>query len=225
MIFTTLRANPDVFEFDIYGIKVPNANSIYQVVGNDSFYPDCGLDAPNDGLPILVVGSSNATFTILDQTELNGKFTFNPLTGVINPTNGVTTPPNTNTIPPGIYEFSYQICDIRPGYTNLCSTTYGWINVIGYVNKMSDQISVKKNLFDSFVISPNPSSGIFTITFESEITTTNIEVYSILGQKLFDKTIDKTTNFEVDLTELASGTYILKVSDGVSSVDKLIIKN
>ncbi|WP_157686579.1 T9SS type A sorting domain-containing protein [Nonlabens sp. Hel1_33_55] len=54
-------------------------------------------------------------------------------------------------------------------------------------------------------IFPNPTTSTITINYGNEI---NVEVYNLLGNTLF-----YTTNKVVDLSNLSSGTYLIKITD------------
>ena len=74
------------------------------------------------------------------------------------------------------------------------------------------------------VISPNPSSGIFTVTSNtSDIKT--IEVVNILGEVIDSKVIEGTINETFDMTSFSAGMYFVKSSNGTTeSTQRIIIK-
>jgi hypothetical protein len=58
---------------------------------------------------------------------------------------------------------------------------------------------------------PNPSTGIFEIRFEEKTNTlSSVEVYNLEGRLLFEENA-LTKNMNIDLSNLNSGIYILKV--------------
>jgi uncharacterized delta-60 repeat protein len=72
------------------------------------------------------------------------------------------------------------------------------------------------------IIYPNPTTGIINL---SRANTTNeliVEVYTILGQKVFEK-VNLTTENTLDLSHLNKGTYFIKFGDGNQEVTKTII--
>ena len=69
------------------------------------------------------------------------------------------------------------------------------------------------------VLYPNPTQG--TITILGSTTDTKIEVFSTLGQKVFEQNFTGETNINLNLD---SGIYMAKItSNGKSEVKKLLI--
>ncbi len=73
----------------------------------------------------------------------------------------------------------------------------------------TDNLSTQnfKNL-DNLSLYPNPVSSILTI--ESKTMITSIEIYNLLGQKVYNSQINKT-DYKIDLSLLEKGTYFIKV--------------
>ncbi len=70
------------------------------------------------------------------------------------------------------------------------------------------------------VVYPNPTTGIFSI--KASETIENIEVYSILGNKIGTYKDEMT----IDLSQLASGTYIAKITSTEGNVSRQkLVKN
>lgn len=75
---------------------------------------------------------------------------------------------------------------------------------------------------NEIIIYPNPTTGIINL---SRANTTNeliVEVYTVLGQKVFEK-VNLTTENTLDLSHLNKGTYFIKFGDGNQEVTKSII--
>jgi hypothetical protein len=82
-------------------------------------------------------------------------------------------------------------------------------------------------------ISPNPSSGIFQITFPSsssnQKTTYTIEVVNTLGQMVYQTIIKPTDpdmhrdDVRLDVSFLPKGMYVLIINDGVNSFSKKLV--
>lgn len=77
----------------------------------------------------------------------------------------------------------------------------------------------------NIVLYPNPSNGIFNISFGS-IVPTAIDVYDLTGKIVWSKKDFAVTNSEVslDLSSIAQGVYFVKVSADNKSTVKRIIK-
>lgn len=68
-----------------------------------------------------------------------------------------------------------------------------------------------------FTYYPNPVKDIFTISYTDSIS--SIEVYNLLGQKVFSKQVN-ANEAQVDIAQLSSGTYLVKAAfaDGVKII-------
>jgi endonuclease I/chitodextrinase len=73
-----------------------------------------------------------------------------------------------------------------------------------------------------FKIYPNPSKGNFNVIFDDQNGNHSVEIFSLLGQKIFEK--ENTQSSSILVTNLPKGTYIIKVTkDSKSRTDKIII--
>ena len=70
--------------------------------------------------------------------------------------------------------------------------------------------SLANNTFsnENFSAYPNPVKDILNLSYTQEIS--NIEIYNMFGQQVMAKTINATQS-QVDMSQLASGTYMVKV--------------
>ena len=78
---------------------------------------------------------------------------------------------------------------------------------------------------DNFLVTifPNPSNGVFTI--KSEKMASKIEITTLLGNKVYSRTIN-SDNIEIDLSNEAKGIYFYQIEnvEGTSKVGKIIVK-
>ena len=75
---------------------------------------------------------------------------------------------------------------------------------------------------ESFAIYPNPSNGNVKINFESSNDKHTVEVFSVSGQKVFEKEYNNTSNASV--SNLQKGFYLVTVTkEGKSTTKKLIV--
>jgi endonuclease I/chitodextrinase len=73
-----------------------------------------------------------------------------------------------------------------------------------------------------FKIYPNPSNGDFNIIFDDTNGKHSVEIFSLLGQKVFEK--NNMESSSISVTNLQKGTYLIKVTkDSKSSTEKIII--
>ena len=87
----------------------------------------------------------------------------------------------------------------------------------------TNDMNINEKLTD-LVISPNPSSGIFTVTSNtSDIKT--IEVVNILGEVIDIRTVNGSINETFDMTSFSAGMYFVKSSNGTTeSTQRVLIK-
>lgn len=83
---------------------------------------------------------------------------------------------------------------------------------------------VGKNIETSSIISPNPSSGIFTIGLSNGLDV-HISAYDVLGNCLLNKVCRNERNPKIDLSNQPKGVYFLKIiSDGERAVKKIVLQ-
>ncbi len=76
---------------------------------------------------------------------------------------------------------------------------------------------------DAIRIFPNPSSGNFTITFPDITNNGSVEIYSVLGERIFSELVSLTSKKEINLNNISRGIYFVKVYDGEKYYCKKII--
>jgi endonuclease I len=79
--------------------------------------------------------------------------------------------------------------------------------------------------FDSaiFSIYPNPSNGHFTIQLKDANEASNIEIISILGQRVFSQ--KNSLNSSINVNNIQKGIYIVRITQGSKTSSKKIIIN
>ncbi|MCB0462330.1 MAG: T9SS type A sorting domain-containing protein [Flavobacteriaceae bacterium] len=97
---------------------------------------------------------------------------------------------------------------------------------------MSGTITVQNNLgVDDFKIDsnfnlyPNPTNSILSISFKNEIPNGTLEVYDMLGKKALSQALDSNKLTSIDISNLNSGLYLIKVSYEGKSETKQFLKN
>ena len=113
------------------------------------------------------------------------------------------------------YEWSNQCA---PGTEAMITTTAGQSYYIFVLNTggpsdvvidISDSLlSTNDNTIDGFTFYPNPTMDVLNL--RSNISIDSIELFNMLGQKVISQGIGATTS-QVDVSGLASGTYLMKV--------------
>ena len=72
------------------------------------------------------------------------------------------------------------------------------------------------------LITPNPTSGIFTVKGTPE-NTLNVSVLNILGESVMEIVNTHSGQFSIDLSKHVSGVYYLKFISSVSVFTKMIV--
>ncbi|WP_343630949.1 T9SS type A sorting domain-containing protein [Fluviicola sp.] len=186
--------------------------------GNSLF----NIESPNVWWPY----PASCTFTGFDDYSLNYSGTY-------------TTLPSSPTSGRFLYNHTYRIT--RGTWNNNCDwnqfsyslTTVKSANGEGYQVMVEETTapdfrSLAKEATESgWNISPNPSTGIFTVASESQETKQTIfEVFDLFGKKVVSKVIEAgTTRLSLDLSGNAKGVYILNITtDGVSKTHKIAVE-
>lgn len=73
-----------------------------------------------------------------------------------------------------------------------------------------------------FKVMPNPNNGSFTIMVDLD-DEKNVFVYDMRGKIVFEKTKTKDQSFNIDISHLAKGIYLVKVSDGKHYETKKVV--
>lgn len=108
---------------------------------------------------------------------------------------------------------------ITPNLDNSQPESWDCINPNGSPNAVnSSALNIEQNLVSSVKVFPNPAKNKVYIT--GDAAQYNIEVYSILGQRIL---VVFNTN-EIDISLFEVGVYSLKISNGNNSTIKRIVK-
>jgi endonuclease I/chitodextrinase len=73
---------------------------------------------------------------------------------------------------------------------------------------------------NDFRIYPNPSNGNFNINFDNAKGDYSIEIYSLIGQKVFEK--ENTRSVTISAPNLQKGTYLVKITKDSKTITKKI---
>ncbi|WP_179337805.1 T9SS type A sorting domain-containing protein [Winogradskyella ludwigii] len=100
-----------------------------------------------------------------------------------------------------------------------------------FINKSTlsvNEVALNPNNIYNIKIYPNPSNGIFSIeVFIPNTDQNTLEVYNLLGENVKSIPIEKSIGLKeisLDLTNMASGEYILVVKNKQHTLEKKIIK-
>jgi hypothetical protein len=86
--------------------------------------------------------------------------------------------------------------------------------------------SVKANVLfsDNIVLSPNPSSGIFNL-YNPDQKKIDMEIYNVMGQKVFDQKNVDAVNYSINLESNAAGIYFVKMKLDGEEVTRKVVKD
>ena len=83
-------------------------------------------------------------------------------------------------------------------------------------------LGVETISYKDFKIYPNPSKGDFNVVFDDSKGVHTVEIFSLLGQKVYEKNIVQSGS--ISLKNIQKGTYLIKVmKDSKSKTEKIII--
>jgi len=102
-----------------------------------------------------------------------------------------------------------------------CTDRVEYLTSTYFVNNTTGIINNNPLLFS---LSPNPTTGNFTITFTSTISKGTIEVYNTIGAKLISQNILNANSANIQLNNFAKGIYFVLMNDGEKQFCKKITK-
>ena len=87
----------------------------------------------------------------------------------------------------------------------------------------NSQLSVEDSNFDQFRFYPNPVTS--NINFNSTLDITAVQIFNLLGQKVSDYNASMLNNKSIDVSNLQTGAYLMKVEIDTQSQIFRFIKN
>lgn len=129
----------------------------------------------------------------------------------------------------GYYNICLSITDLAGCTSTYCdSSTYLYkSNSNGTIVNMNvilptgiNIIEPKENTISFF---PNPTSGIVIINFPENFQKAKIEIHNVIGETIYNEVMDIESKKEINLININSGIYFVKVFDGEKSYCKKLI--
>lgn len=112
----------------------------------------------------------------------------------------------------------------------LSSTSSLWLGESIAANMRLDNITAsttlsthKLNIHTEFEISPNPASSYLNIKLSNDMKHSNLEVYDVLGKKIYSKTLDALIS-SINVSNWNKGIYLIKLSTNSKAVTKRFVK-
>lgn len=194
--------------FVISAIPYTNTQDATAATNNAGFINACSTDTMNDGVWYTVVGNGNDI--VINITGVTG---WDPQVGVYTGSCGTFTCVGTVDVGGTSGSETYTIAASAIG------TTY-YINVGHFSGSTNSPegpftIGVTQNLatdsFDdaNFAFYPNPVNDVLNLSYTENIT--KVQVINLLGQEVRTNSMDATLA-QVDMSNLPSGTYLVKVT-------------
>ena len=84
-----------------------------------------------------------------------------------------------------------------------------WIATTSGISKLNLVSSMTNNISDNFTVFPNPCNGELNVNV-NKLNVSSIDVYNLIGEKLYSKKIDKEQKFVLKLDHLPQSIYIIK---------------
>jgi len=95
------------------------------------------------------------------------------------------------------------------------------------IEVIGNYVSLMGNQSDKIVIAPNPSNGIFNLSFnEKAVETIHIEIFNLSGKLVYTKQLtDSEKKLRINLTEQPEGIYFYKIQgENLQEIGKLIVR-
>ena len=115
---------------------------------------------------------------------------------------------------------------VTPGdYTLTVTNSGGTFNfTFPIALRISNTLSVNQSFLKAVKIAPNPASDFLDISLPAEIASSSkCSIFDIKGKKVYDYKL-KSSNTNIDIRSLQSGTYILKIVNSQGTISKKFIK-
>lgn len=91
----------------------------------------------------------------------------------------------------------------------------------GTVNDNSAILGISENKIEGFKVFPNPTNGSFINIATVKNTSKNVQVFDMLGKKVIDQEVESKLN----ISNLQSGIYVVKVTENnLSATKRLVVK-
>jgi hypothetical protein len=117
---------------------------------------------------------------------------------------------------PGIYYF---------GFNNNSAASASQSFLFLDTLELTSVLSTTEFIDSNFSISPNPANDFITVSNADNISVNAISITDLNGRVVKQNTYSNVTNVQVNVSDLASGVYMMSISSDKASVTKKIIKN
>lgn len=91
-----------------------------------------------------------------------------------------------------------------------------------FLVKKSETMGTNDLSANSIMITPNPASNLVQIRTSNQKMLESVQLINVVGQQIFSKNNINQNNFQLDVSNLPKGVYIVKINNSISK--KLLIK-
>jgi len=79
---------------------------------------------------------------------------------------------------------------------------------------------------DNVILYPNPTSGTFTLSYNSKFSTLNsqLHIYDVMGREVYTQAINNSTQSTINISQLSNGVYFYQLTNGVDTYRGKIVK-
>lgn len=207
-----------------YSSGINNGNNRFATSSIETS-PQCGGYAGGDVWYSVVVPPSGNVTIQTGQTSTGDALLFDTVISIYSGSCGSLVPVDCDDDSAGVDLYSLKsLTDQVPGST-LYIRVFEYSNDnIGEFGIAAYEVPLGNTPFErpEIAIYPNPVKDILNLSSESVIS--NIAVFNLLGQKVFEKYV-YGTQLQVDLSSLANGTYLVKIGGSDSVKTMRIIKS
>ena len=121
-----------------------------------------------------------------------------------------------------MFQYNYK----TPAYTVKVNFdgTNGAYPIHNRLVEVSNTTGIENVTAGSVSVYPNPTSGHFTVNFAKEQGTGTVEIYNMLGERVYATTHLLQTTDEIDISSQPAGVYFLTVNDGTRAYCTKVVK-
>ncbi len=120
----------------------------------------------------------------------------------------------------------YSIGDVIPNTASIFFDFNDPIITNTFQSEFVETLSAEQFAFNAFSLSPNPAKDIVAIKMKNNnFGRANVNIFDVQGKQILKATISEENPTDLDVSELKSGLYFVKINSGqFEAVKKLIIK-
>lgn len=109
------------------------------------------------------------------------------------------------------------------GSPNYSSAGYGFAGLVR-VFDLTSILAINNFISDNFKVYPNPATDLLNITNSENISVNQAEIYDLNGRIISTQNFSSTTYLQLNIADLARGTYMLYLKTNQGKAVKKIIK-